>query len=305
MDYSNHLFRCSQIGKLMTGISVGLTNAQEETFTAYDARYKGEGKPLTENQTRDYFELGAKKYGRKVGLSITTQNFLKELHKEVVFGRSKEIKNKYLEKGIQVEDYTLSLYTRVTNTLVIKNKERLTNLFLTGELDNNDKPKRKLREFKSSWDFSTFPFFDTEIPNTDYDWQTQGYLALTGYDDAELIYGLVDTPAKIIDDELRRLDWKHGIFNMEGDVKPECISLVVETVSNLIYSKKGLKDYCKLSTNVYEEWFTEFKEIPEEQRLKVFHIKRDDNKINAIYNQIKVCREYMNSLTKVPVKEAV
>lgn len=305
MEYSNYLFRCSQIGKLMTGISVGLTDAQEATFNAYDARYKGEGKPLTENQLRDYFELGAKKYGRKVGLSVTTQNFLKELHKETVFGRSKEIKNKYTEKGIQVEDYTLSMYTRVTGCLVLKNKVRLNNEFLTGELDNNDKVKKMLREFKSSWDFSTFPFFETEIPTTDYDWQIDGYLALTGYNDAELIYGLVDTPSKIIDDELRRLDWKHGIFNMEGDVKPECVSLVVEVVSNLIYSKKGLKEFCSMSANVYEEWFKDFKEVPEEQRIKIFHKKRDENRINAIYNQIKLCREYLNNLSKVEVKEAV
>lgn len=296
IDYSNHLFRCSQLGKLMTGISVGLTNNQEATFTSYDARYKGNGKALTEIQTRDYFELGTKKFGKKVGLSATAINHLKEIHLENVFGRNKEISSKYTDKGIQVEEYSISLYTRVFNTLVLKNKERLTNKYLTGETDNKDKLKSIVRDFKSSWDFSTFPFFEEDVPNSDYDWQLQGYMDLTGMEKAELVYCLVDTPYKQIDDELRRLDWKHNIFTIDGEVRKDSIDLVVETVSNLIYSSKGLKEYCFQSTVVEMDWFSSFREIPEELRVKVFAIEKDQNKINALYNQCELAREFLKGL---------
>lgn len=303
IDYSNYKFRCSQLGKLMTGITVWLTSNQEATFQAYDARYKGNGKPLTDNQLRDYFELGAKKFGKKVGLSQTAMNYLKEIHLENVFGRSKEIRSKYLEKGIQVEELSISAYTRVKNALVIKNKERFTNDFITGELDSQDKVRKLVREFKSSWDYSTFPFLETENPNSDYDWQTDGYMDLLSFDNAEIVYSLVDTPFKQIDDELRRLDWKHNIFTIDGDIRKEAIPLVVETVSNLIYSLKGLKEYCHQSTAVEFEWFADFKEIPEELRVKIFTRSKDQNRITAVYNQIKLCREYLNELSGFKVKE--
>lgn len=297
IDYSDYKFRCSQLGKLMVGVSVGLTERQEETFSAYDSRYKGNGKPLTEIQLKDYFDLGSKKFGKKVGLSTTTINYLKEIHRERVFGRTKEIRSKYLEKGIQVEELSLSLYTEVKNTLVIKNKERLSNGFITGEPDSRDRVKSLVRDFKSSWDFSTFPFFEIEIPNSDYEWQLDGYMELTALDNSELIYSLVDTPFKQIDDELRRLDWNHNIYTLDGDVREECIDFVVETVSNLIYSKKGLQAYCHQSSSVNIEWFKDFKEIPEEMRIKVFHRIKDPNRITALYNQIKLCREYLNQLS--------
>lgn len=299
IDYSNHLFRCSQLGKLMTGINVGLTDNQETTFKAYDERYKGFGKPLTEIQTRDYFELGAKKFGKKVGLSTTAINYLKEIHLESLFGRNKEVHSKYTDKGIQVEEYSISLYTRVYGTLVLKNKERLTNNYFTGETDNKDKIKSLVRDFKSSWDFSTFPFFEESIPNSDYDWQLHGYMDLSGMDAAELVYCLIDTPYKQIDDELRRLDWKHNIFTIDGEVRKDNIDLVVETVSNLIYSEKGLKEYCLQSSVVDIKWFSSFKEIPEELRVKVFSIEKDQNKINALYNQCDVARDFLKGIKKL------
>lgn len=302
VDYSNHLFRCSQLGKLMTGINVGLTPNQETTFEAYDERYKGKGKPLTEKQLTDYFDLGNKKHGKKVGLSQTAINHLKEIHRENIFCRNKEVGSKYTEKGIQVEEYSISLYTRVYGTLVLKNKERLTNKYFTGETDNKDKLKKIVRDFKSSWDFSTFPFFESEITNNDYDWQLQGYMDLTGMESGELVYCLVDTPYKQIDDELRRLDWKYNIFTIDGDVRRDSIDLVVETISNLIYSEKGLKEYCMQSTIIEKDWFSNFKEIPEELRVKVFKIEKDQNKINAMYNQCELAREFLKSL---PVSESL
>lgn len=296
IDYSKFKFRCSQLGKLMTGINVGLTEKQEETYATYDLRHRGEGKPLTDNMLKDYHELGAKKFGKKVGLSATAMTYLKEIHKENLYQRSKEIGSKYTNKGIQVEEFSISIYSRVHNVLVVKNSERLTNDYLTGETDSCDKVRKLVRDFKSSWDYSTFPFFEDTIPNSDYDWQLEGYMELAGYENGELIYTLVDTPYKIIDDELRRLDWKHDIYNMEGDVRPDSIPLAVETVSNLIYSAKGLQEYCNQSSNIHYGWFDNFKEIPENQRVKVYKVTKSSGRINALYGQLNLCREFLQSL---------
>jgi len=42
---------------------------------------------------------------------------------------------------------------------------------------------------------------------------------------------LVDTPFNLINDEIKRLDWKYNITDMNGDVRDEFIADVVELVS--------------------------------------------------------------------------
>ncbi len=46
---------------------------------------------------------------------------------------------------------------------------------------------------------STFPWFETEIPNKDYYFQLQGYLWLTNKTEAVLAYCLIDTPLEIVE----------------------------------------------------------------------------------------------------------
>ncbi len=300
-DFDNYLFRCSALGKIMTGIKIGLTEKQEEIFQNYDKRYKGIGKELTANQLADYFEKGDKKYGRKVGLSTTTKTYLKSLHKEALMRRNKNITSKYLEKGIRVEEKSLTLFSDVTKELFVKNQIRFKDDFKTGEPDSKH---QFIDDIKSSWDYETFPFYEDEIPNTDYDWQLQGYMDLTGIKKARLVYCLVDTPFSMITDTLRRMDWAHNIFNNDGDVREVSIPLVVETVSNMIYTEDGLKEFCGESTNIKLEWFIgNFFEIPKKDRVKIFNINYDKNKITALHNQIKLCREFLNNLTQIKIKE--
>lgn len=296
VDFSNYKFRCSQLGKLMTDVKVGLTDKQEELFSAFDERYKGNGKPLTDNQKEQYFELGAQKHGKNVtALSKGTITYLRDLHMQSVLRRQKEIQNKYLDKGVQAEEKSITLYSHTSNFLIVKNREYFENDYIKGTPDN---AVGKIRDIKSSWDFSTFPFYNSELPNKDYEWQVMGYMELTGLEEAEVIYCLVDTPAKLVEDELRRMDWKHDIFTHDGNVRKEYIDLVVEKVCNLIYTEKGLLEFCDGSPSIKFEWFGGiFREIPEHLRVKIFHVKKDPIKIQALYNRIKVCREYLDTLS--------
>lgn len=262
-NFDNYLFRCSSLGRIMTGVKIGLTENQEETYNAYNLRFKGEGRPLTANQIEVFHDLGAKK-NAKPTLSQTTKTYLQEIHKEEIFGRRNEIRSKYLDKGIQVEEQSLSLYTEVTGELFLKNKERFNNEFITGEPDNK---QGKIRDIKSSWSFETFPLYDTEITNKDYQWQLMGYMELTGLKESELVYCLIDTPEMLIEDEKRRMSWKLGMIEL-----PEELGEEIE--KNLTYS-----------------------DIPQEMRVKVFSLEFSQKAIDALYSQIAVCREYMNELT--------
>lgn len=290
-DFTNYRFRCSQLGKLMVGVKPPLTENQTKLLSDLEAKMRS-GK-ITEKQIETYGELLAKK-NQKPKLSESVKTYLSDVHKSVFFGRSKEITNKYLTKGIQVEERSITLYSNVTNKLFVKNKDYFENDFICGTPDNI---QGKVRDIKSSWDFSTFPLHADEAPTKDYEWQVQGYMELTGLREAELIYCLVDTPVKLVEDELRRMDWKYNIFDFAGEVRPECKDLVVEIVSNLIYTEQGLKEFCHQSTVISEKWFSDFNPVPDELRVKVFKFEYDSNMISALYDQIERCRTYLNDLT--------
>lgn len=290
-DFTNYLFRCSSLGKLMTGVKPNLTENQEKTLVGLIEK-KDAGK-ITDKQMITLGDLLEKKHA-KPSLSKTTQSYLKELHRNEVFCRSNEITSKFLDKGIQCEERSLSLLCKTEGNWFQKNKERFKNDFITGEPDNT---QGKIRDIKTSWNFSTFPMYETEIPNKDYYWQLQGYMDLTGIDESELIYCLVDTPFKLIDDELRRMDWKFDIMDGNGEIREQSIPLVVEMLTNHIFSRETLREYCETSPNVREEWFINFNEIPPEMRIKKFEVRKDQKAIEILYGQIERGREFLNDLS--------
>lgn len=293
-NFNDYLFRCHMAGKLMTGCKIGLTEKQEETFKAYLKRFQGRGRALSENQERTFHELGAKRKA-KPELSQTAKSELDKIHHLEYFGRSNHIRAKYLDKGKQREYVSATLYSRVTGLPIFKNVARRSNQFITGEADN---AFRKIRDIKSSWELSTFPIYDTEIKNSLYEWQLQGYMDLWDLDEAELIYCLVDTPINLIEDEIRRLAWEADIQTFEGDIKEDAIPLVTELVQNHIFTREGLEQFCQQSANVYIEWFDDFYEIPPDMRVKVFETQRNPEMIQALYDQIKNARAYLNGLAK-------
>lgn len=274
----------------MIGLNPPLTPKQEEEMVRLQGQ-QNQGK-ITEKQTVTLGQLLDKKHS-KPSLSATTKNYLQDIFKEEFFKRNKAISTKYTDKGIRGEENSLTLYTETQKRLLHKNKIRYNNEFITGEPDNT---QGIIRDIKTSWDFATFPLIESEIPNKDYYWQLQGYMMLTDTNEAELVYCLIDTPIKIIEDELRRLDWKVQLFNINGNALEERIPIIVETVSNLIYSKEALKTFCQESEYVHLSWFKEFKEIEKKHRIKIFEIQRNNEDIELMKQQVLRSREYLNSL---------
>lgn len=259
--FQDYRFRPSEVGRLMTGLNKGLTEKQIELFTELHDKMKS-GK-ITDKQIVTYGQLLEKK-NQKPQLSVGAKSFIEEKHKEVLFGKSKDITNKYLSKGIEVEEFSITLYSEVTKKLYLKNKETFKNDFLIGTPDN---VQGKIRDIKSSWDFTTFPIHETEIPNQLYYWQLQAYMDLTNLNESELIYCLVDTPLQIIEDEKRRVSWKLGYIDLPDDLSEE-----IE--NNLTYSK-----------------------IPKELRVKIFKVEKSESDIQLMHDVIKMARTYMDELS--------
>jgi hypothetical protein len=292
LDFTNYKFRCSSLGKLMTGVKPALTPKQETEMKRLIAK-RDVGK-ITDNQT---IELG--KYLEQIKqsyeLSATVKSELKKIHKQEFLKRRATIETKYMNKGIEVEEKSFTLYSNETGRLFFKNKQRFENEFLTGEPDE----VKELIDFKSSWNSETFPLYETEIPETDYDLQLQGYMELTGKSKSKLVYCLIDTPIEIVKSELRTLDRKFLIFDEDRDIKKNKIDLVVEVISKMIYTKKGLENLCLSTSGVIKiDWFSNFYEIPDGYRVKEFHVEKDELKIEALYKQLAKCRIYLNSLSE-------
>ena len=211
--------RCSAIGKIMT-------NARSKTET----------------------------------LSKTTKSFLEEWSKEQIYNRKKEIFSKYLDKGNAVEVDSLNFIAKELDISNLKkNEESFSNGFLTGTPDAivDDALQHYIIDVKNSWDCFSFPLYFNSVPNKDYYWQAQGYMALTDIDRYKLIYTLMDTPEDLIQREYF------------GDESTD----LVEFSSKYKYSN-----------------------IDSRYRIKVFEIYRNEEDIRKIYDRVEECRSYLKSL---------
>jgi len=198
---------------------------------------------------------------KKDFLSKTAQTYCQTWCKEQLYNRKKEFSNKYTQKGNIVEDNSIDFVAEYLNLgMLIKNEQHFENDFLTGTPDVV--LKDLLIDVKNSWDVFTFPLFDTECPNTDYYWQAQGYMALTGKNSYKLIYTLIDTPENLIESEMRKYCFQNGIEQDDAD---------------------------------YKEWFDKmtYKDIPNDLKIKIFEIQRNDEDIKRIENRVVECRLYI------------
>ncbi|WP_447610265.1 hypothetical protein [Chryseobacterium sp. M5A1_1a] len=247
----------------MKGLPKPLTPNQLDTLISLEEKFLSN--KITEKQLETLVDLRKKKKAKPI-LSDGAKTYLKTIFKEEVFNRKKDIQNKYLLKGISVEDENINQYNEVKGTFLIKNEVRYENDYFSGEMDIEENDE--IIDFKSSWDYSTFPLFEDEVPNEDYQDQLLAYMDLRpNVKVAKLVYGLVDTPDDLIIDEKRRTAWKLGFI----DGLPE--ELDEEITKNMTYA-----------------------DIPKEARIKEFIIFRDERRISQMKDMIVLAREYLNSL---------
>lgn len=278
------LFRCSSLGKLMTepqGKSkmekyIDIQATLDDLVKRYSETANKEtktGKNLLERIDKYTNQLNElRPFIDDVNLSKTCRSHLVEVFINNEYGRERSNENKYIEKGLLVEDDSITLLSRVTKKYYTKNSYNFKNEFIKGTpdiiiTDGNDVPTHVI-DIKSSWDI--FTFFDTKFDevNSDYYWQLQGYMALTNTKTASLIYCLVNTPDSIINDQKRRVQWK---MNVLSDTDQIFIEAADEIDTNSIYDDIDMK-----------------------KRLFEIKIERNDDDIERLYRRIRDCRKFMN-----------
>lgn len=267
-NWNEVLFRCSCIGKIMTE---GKGSVFTEKQAAELERLQGLPTP-TEKQQATIIEL-INKRDAPAKLSDTAISYLKEVYvfnkygKEPVGGAER---SKYTLKGKAVEDESIMMLSRIDGLPYTKNDIRLTNEYLTGEPDiivSKDGNPYKIIDIKSSYDFATLLSNYGAPLNSLYYNQVQGYMALTGAQEAEVCYCLVNMPLTIIETEKRRIFYA---INPVTEEDP--------------YYKKSIERV---------EFNCTFDEIPINERVLRFPVPRDEEYIQKIYTRIELCRQWL------------
>lgn len=185
----NLKFRCSSLSDIANG-KQGLTSVQERDLNDLLSKVK-----LTEKQAEKRDELIAKR-DAPVTLTQTGVSKVETIVKQMIYGYELQLDNKYVNKGIRMEEQAIRFLSMATDKYYEKNEKFFQNDFICGTPDIID--GNKIIDIKCSWSKATFPLFPEEAHNVTYEYQMRGYMMLTGCESAEVIYCLMSTPLDLI-----------------------------------------------------------------------------------------------------------
>lgn len=214
------------------------------------------------------FKIRASATGKimgKKGLGKTGESYVKQWHKEnIIYNRRKEFTSKYTDKGNIMEDYSIDFVAlELGYGMLQKNEDFFENDFIKGTPDIV--LEDTIIDVKNSWDFSTFPLYEETIPNMDYYWQGQSYMALTGKENYKLIYILSDTPAHLIEKEAYFWAKNNGYEKLNDEI---------------------LDKFTRRMT---------YPNIDNKYKIKVFEFQRNEKEIDLIISRVKECRDIITN----------
>jgi hypothetical protein len=316
------IFRCSGLGKIMTSPQ-GKTNAQKYA-DALESLAKAEAElekcSATALKTREKLEakipklkaeiVELEKVKDEILLSKTCRDYLKTMAIEIRYNRKKRIVNKYVKKGLAVEEQSIELYSEFKGEALDNNKERLENEFFTGETDLNWLDSlgqvSKVTDIKSSYDIDSFEDNRDEDAKKDNRLQLLGYCDLHNCQSASVANVLTNNDYSLIMDEIRRETFNVKADELEGFEVP--LKRVIEIAKDNIFDYVS---FCEFLTDQYgseivrilakgehsneeaQEMFNSFVEVELQDRVIEIEIDRDEDEINAIKERIKDCRKYL------------
>lgn len=168
-------------------------------------------------------------------LSETTKSYVQEWAKEHIYGVKNQIKSKYLDKGLMLEDTAIDKAIEWLDLpFTMKNEKFFEDDFFCGtpDLIVND----VVYDIKCSWSCFSFPLFEKEIPTKDYFYQLQTYMHLTGCKKAVLTYVLLNTPDELTYEEKHNydnVDKKYKIKTFEIEYDSEVIEYLKNRIINV------------------------------------------------------------------------
>jgi len=200
MDFSKTLIHCSSLGKILT-----------------------DPKSAADKQAGN--------------LSQTAKSYLIELYAKERYGFEKELDNKYIRKGNEVEFEAIQELSLQIRMPLEKNEETFENEHLVGTPDvvcNNI-----VYDLKSPFNWLTFLSNIPSELDPMYEAQLNGYMDLLNIDKGYIVYVLLDTPFEEIEKQKYYLFTKGSYISEES---PEFLKLWAEKEKNLIFSHHPIEE---------------------------------------------------------------
>ncbi len=215
------------------------------------------GKLLTEPKSKQDKEDG--------NLSATAKTHLIEIYAQNLYNFRKELNNKYVTKGNEVEKEGIDALSLQVRYPMEKNEEVFINEFLVGTPDVIT--KNMVFDVKSSFDWITFLSNVPSELDPMYVAQVNGYLDLLGYDTGYIAYVLLDTPESIRNKEKFYLLSSMDVISEES---PSFVKAWEEKEKNMIFSSH-----------------------PIEERILLFEVKKDQELLDKAKQKVIKARQFL------------
>jgi hypothetical protein len=205
----------------------------------------------------------------KVRLSDSAKTYLADIYTQVNDGRDiEDVKSKYLEKGLHMEEDAITLYSLVTGVFHKKSEEYRDNGYINGHIDFptvND----TIVDTKCNWSIWQFNRIVARPVNPIYRWQGNGYMWLWEKQRFELAYCLLNTPEHLIQREIKKLE-----YDFIGS-QEDFAEAVKEIRHNHTYDDK-----------------------PNKERIRIYKFERNTENEELIKKYVIAAREYLNNFGK-------
>lgn len=206
-------------------------------------------------------------------LSKTAQSYIEELFMELEYNIVHDVSTPAMEKGNLVEPDSLAFANKMMQLgLTQEELQENTQIYRHNDYVHGSsdlETDELVIDVKNPFTIKNFPMFCKEIPNKHYLDQMQGYLWLSGKQKGAVVYTAMPSPEEMIYDAIRREHWKQSPF-WNGDED----EAIVEAVTN----------------------YHTFPDVEEANRIRIWEVERDEERIEQIKERIELCREYYNEL---------
>lgn len=299
--FENWKPRASSFGYLLTNLPEPFTSEDEEKLRALNEEHRtginanGNKTKWTDTKQADVDKLLKKKDG-KDELPDGAITKLEEIFDDIFWKRKKLLNNKYLEKGLIVEEDSLELLSEIDGETYWKNDEQIENEFLQG---CPDIIQIQVRDAKSNYDFFTFK--NAELISV-YAWQIRGYIWIllslkrkisrTG----ELCYCLVNSPAHRIEAERKSMWFAMGCPEHEEE---RYIKAASQLERNHIFDIQKFKEDNPNFDLVNTVW----RNIPKHMRVKRFEVTLEDKDIEHMTNRSKMAKKWLIAREEREIEE--
>jgi len=200
--------------------------------------------------------------GEPIGKTCASE--LIKIYNQEVYGRKKDITTKQMDKGKQVEEESITLFSRVEKKIFYKNEDALENEWFCGHPDiftgDNIQNAEEVHDIKSSWSLDTFMPQLVESVDKSYEAQLNVYFDLTGAKSGSIAYCLVSAPQNIIEAEKRSLLFR---MNVISEYSPEYIKAAEELEKLMIFDDIDYRE------RVIKQPVTRNDELIEKMKAKV------------------------------------